>query len=90
MPKFIIEREVPGAGQMSQNELQELTSASCCILRKMGPQIQWQHSYVTDNKLYCIYIATDEQAIIEHAKAGGFPANKISQIRTVIDPTTGE
>ncbi len=90
MPKFIIEREVPGAGQMSADELKNLTSASCCILRDMGPEIQWQHSYVTDDKLYCVYIAPDEKAIIEHAETGGFPANKISKITTTIDPTTGE
>jgi hypothetical protein len=90
MPKFIIEREVPGAGKMSSEELKNLTSASCCILRDMGPQIQWQQSYVTENKLYCVYIAPDEQAVMEHAKIGGFPANKISRVTTIIDPTTGE
>ncbi|RLA20450.1 MAG: DUF4242 domain-containing protein [Gammaproteobacteria bacterium] len=90
MPKFIIERDVAGAGQMSGDDLQKLTSASCSVLRDMGPKIQWQQSYVTENKLYCIYIAPDEKAIIEHAERGGFPANKISQITTIIDPTTGE
>lgn len=90
MPKFIIEREIPGAGQMSSDELRNVTQTSCCILRDMGPQIQWQHSYVTDDKLYCIYISPDVSSIINHAQQGNFPVNKISQIREMIDPTTGE
>jgi hypothetical protein len=90
MPKFVIEREVPGAGKLSPQELQSISQKSCDVLRKMGPQIQWVHSYVTDNKIYCIYIAPDEDAIRKHAQEGGFPANKIARIRTVIDPTTSE
>jgi predicted Rdx family selenoprotein len=90
MPKFVIEREVPGAGKLSPQELQSISQKSCDVLRKMGPQIQWVQSYVTDNKIYCVYIAPDEGAIREHAQEGGFPANKIARIRTVIDPTTSE
>ena len=90
MPKFLIEREIPNAGNLSPNDLQGLAQKSCSVLRSMGPQIQWVQSYVTDNKVYCVYIAENEQAIREHAKAGGFPANKISEIRTMIDPTTAE
>jgi hypothetical protein len=90
MPKFVIEREVPGAGKLSPQELQSISQKSCDVLRKMGPQIQWVQSYVTDNKIYCVYIAPDEGAIRKHAEEGGFPANKIAWIRTVIDPTTSE
>lgn len=90
MPKFVVEREVPGAGKMSPQELQAISQKSCSVLQKMGPQIQWLHSYVTDDKLYCVYIAPNEAAIREHAKQGGFPANRISAIRRMIDPTTAE
>lgn len=90
MPKYIIEREIPGAGQLSRDELQQISHKSCCILKDMGPQIQWLESFVTDNKVYCIYIAPDEQSISEHAERGEFPANSIAQIKTIIDPTTGE
>ena len=90
MPKFVIERELPGAGKLSAQELQGISQKSCGVLRQMGPQIQWLQSYVTDDKIYCIYIAPDEEAIRQHAAEGGFPANRISRVRDVIDPTTSE
>ena len=90
MPKFIIEREIPGAGALSQNDLQGISQKSCGVLSAMGPSIQWLQSYVTDDKIYCVYIAPDEATIREHAEQGGFPANSIAQIKTVIDPTTAE
>ena len=90
MPKFVIEREIPNAGKLSPQELQGISQTSCGVLRNLGPQIQWVQSYVTDNKIYCVYIAPDEQLIRKHAEMGGFPANTISQIRTIIDPTTAE
>ncbi len=90
MPKYIIEREIPGAGALTQNELQAISQKSCSILNKMGSQIQWLESYVTDDKVYCIYIAPDEAAIRAHAEQGDFPANRVSQVRSVIDPTTAE
>ena len=90
MPKFVIEREIPGAGQLSPEQLQAVSQTSCGVLRQMGPEIQWLHSYVTDDKIYCVYIAPDEATVLEHAKQGGFPANKVSQVRTTIDPTTAE
>jgi len=90
MPKFVIEREIPGAGKLSPQELQAVSQKSCSVLRELGPQIQWLQSYVTDNKIYCIYIAPDEKTVREHASLGGFPANSVSQVRTVIDPTTSE
>ena len=90
MPKYIIEREIPGAGALSQNDLQGISQKSCGVLSAMGPSIQWLQSYVTDDKIYCVYIAPDEAAIREHAEQGGFPANSIAQIKTVIDPTTAE
>ena len=90
MPKFVIEREIPGAGKLSPQELQAVSQKSCSVLREFGPQIQWLHSYVTDNKIYCVYIAPDEKTVREHASRGGFPANSVSQVRTVIDPTTSE
>ena len=90
MPKFVIEREIPDAGKLSTQELQAVSQKSCSVLRNMGPEIQWVESYVTDNKIYCIYIAENEAAIRRHAQEGGFPANRISEIRTVIDPTTAE
>lgn len=90
MPKYVIEREVPGVGKMKPQELQAISQKSCSVLRNLGPQIQWLHSYVTDDKIYCVYIAPNEETIREHARQGGFPANRISQIRTVIDPATSE
>jgi hypothetical protein len=90
MPKFLIEREIPNAGKLSLQELQAVSQKSCSVLRGMGPSIQWIESYVTDNKVYCVYIAENEQAIRKHAEQGGFPANRISQIRGMIDPTTAE
>ena len=90
MPKFVIEREIPGAGALTAEQLQGISQTSCGVLRSMGPQIQWLHSYVTDDKIYCVYIAPDEETVREHAAKGGFPANKVSQVRTVIDPTTAE
>jgi hypothetical protein len=90
MPKFVIERDIPGAGKLSPEQLQAVSQKSCGVLRDMGPRIQWVQSYVTDDKLYCIYIAPDEDAVREHAQRGGFPANRISQVRSLIDPTTAE
>ncbi len=90
MPKYVIEREIPGAGKLSAQELQAISQKSCGVLNQMGPQIQWVHSYVTDDKLYCVYIAPNEEMVREHARQGGFPANRVSEIRSVIDPTTAE
>ncbi len=90
MPKYIIERELPGAGNLSPEELTAISQKSCGILRDMGPQIQWVESYVTQDKIYCVYIAPDEAAIREHAAKGGFPADRISEVKTMIDPTTAE
>jgi hypothetical protein len=90
MPKYIIEREIPGAGALSPQELQGISQKSCGILRDMGPQIQWLESYVTDDKVYCVYIAPDEATLKTHAEKGGFPANRIARVKTVIDPTTAE
>ncbi len=90
MPKFVIEREIPGAGKLSAGELQAISQKSCSVLNQMGPQIQWVHSYVTGDKLYCVYIAPNEEMVREHAKQGGFPANLVSEGKSVIDPTTAE
>jgi cell division inhibitor SulA len=90
MPKFLIEREVPGAGKLSTGELKAIGQKSCSVLQKMGPQIQWLHSYVAGDKLYCVYIAPNEKMIREHASQGGFPANRVTQINAIIDPTTAE
>lgn len=90
MPKFVIERNIPQAGQLSSDQLQAISQKSCEILRGMGPAIQWVESYVTDDRIYCVYVAPDEEAVRRHAEQGGFPANRISQIRSVIDPTTAE
>ena len=90
MPKFIIEREIPGAGDLSSQELQAISQKSCGVLSNMGPQIQWVQSYVTGDKIYCVYIAPDEEMVREHARQGGFPANSVSEIKSVIDPTTAE
>lgn len=90
MPKYVIERLVPGAGKMSADELKALSLRSCNALNKLGPQIQWIHSYVTENKIYCVYIAPDEELVREHARLGGFPANLVSVVKNIIDPTTSE
>ena len=90
MPKYVIERVVPGAGKMSTDDLKALSLRSCNVLNQMGPQIQWIHSYVTDNKIYCVYIAPNEEMVREHARRGGFPANRISEVKTIIDPSTAE
>jgi hypothetical protein len=90
MPKFVIEREIPGAGSMSDAELQEVSRKSVNVLKAMGPDIQWLHSYVTGDKIYCVYLAPDEATIREHARRGGFPANRISAVRRLIDPGTAE
>ncbi len=90
MPKFVIEREIPGAGSMSLDQLQAVSQKSCSVLRNLGPQIQWLQSFVTDNKIYCVYIAPNEEIVREHARQGGFPANSVARVRRVIDPTTAE
>jgi cell division inhibitor SulA len=90
MPKYLIEREIPGAGNLSKADLQAISQTSCGVLQKMGPQIQWLQSYVTGDKVYCVYIAPNEEMIREHAQQGGFPANRISEIKSTIDPTTAE
>ncbi|HET9417869.1 MAG TPA: DUF4242 domain-containing protein [Chthoniobacterales bacterium] len=90
MPKYVIEREIPNAGKLSESELQGISQKSCGVLRNLGPQIQWVQSYVTDDKVYCVYIAPNEEMVREHAKQGGFPANRVSEVKTVIDPTTAE
>jgi hypothetical protein len=90
MPKFVIEREIPGAGELSPQELRAIAQKSCGVLKEMGPQIQWIESFVTDDKIYCVYIAANEAAVREHARQGGFPANQVSRLRSVIDPTTAE
>lgn len=90
MPKYIIEREIPGAGSLTPQDLQAISQKSCNVLNNMRPRIQWMESYVTDDKVYCIYIAPDEAAIRAHAEQGGFPAQRVSRIKSVIDPTTAE
>ena len=90
MPKFVIEREIPGAGKLTPEQLQGISQTSCNVLRQMGPEIQWVQSFVTDDKVYCVYIAPDEEMIRRHAQQGGFPANRISRVHDVIDPTTAE
>jgi hypothetical protein len=90
MPKFVIEREIAGAGKLSEQDLQSVAQKSCGVLQKLGPSIQWVESYVTDDKIYCVYNAPNEDAVRQHAKQGGFPANVISRVRTIIDPTTAE
>ncbi len=90
MPKYVIEREIPGAGKLSAQEMQGISQKSCGVLNEMGPQIQWVQSYVTDDKIYCVYIAPNEDMVREHAQKGGFPANRISEVKSVIDPTTAE
>ena len=90
MPKFVIEREIAGVGKWSQEQLKAVSQTSCGVLRKLGPEIQWLQSYVTDDKIYCLYIAPDEELVRKHAQMGGFPANRVSQVRSMIDPTTSE
>jgi len=90
MPKYVIEREIPKAGNLSSEELQGISQKSCEVLRGMGTKVQWVESFVTEDKIYCVYIAPNEEAVREHAKKGGFPANRISEIKRVIDPTTAE
>lgn len=90
MPKFVIEREVPGAGNLSDAQLRELSRKSTAVLKEMGPEIQWLHSYITGDKVYCVYLAPDETTIQEHAKRVGVPANRVSAVRRMIDPTTAE
>ncbi|MEP6919696.1 MAG: DUF4242 domain-containing protein [bacterium] len=90
MPKYLIEREISGAGKLSHDELHGVAQKSCGVLNNMGPQIQWVQSYVTGDKIYCVYIAPNEAMVREHAKQGGFPANSVSEIKSIIDPTTAE
>lgn len=90
MPKYVIEREIPGAGTLSAAELKAISQKSCGVLQKLGPQLQWVHSYVTNDKIYCVYNAPNEEMVREHATQSGFPANRISQVRSIIDPTTAE
>jgi hypothetical protein len=90
MPKYVIEREIPGAGKLSAEQLQAISQKSCGVLEGLGPKIQWVQSYVTDDKIYCVYIAPNEEMVREHAKQGGFPANRVSEVKQVIDPTTAE
>ena len=90
MPKFLIEREIPGAGSLTPQQLQGISEKSCSVLRNLGPQVQWVESYVTGDKIYCVYIAPNEEMIREHARQGGFPANRVAEIRRMIDPTTAE
>ena len=90
MPRYVIERDIPGVGKLSKQELQGISQKSCSVLERLGPQIQWVHSYVTGDKIYCVYIAPNEEMVREHAKQGGFPANRISAVKSVIDPTTAE
>ena len=90
MPKYVIEREIPGAGALSAAELQGISQKSCGVLSAMGPQIQWVQSYVTGDKIYCVYIAPNADMVREHARQGGFPANSVSEVKTIIDPTTAE
>lgn len=90
MPKYVIERDLPGAGKLSSKELQAISQKSCSVLNKLGPQIQWVESYVTDDKVYCVYIAPNTEMVREHARQGGFPANRVSEVKSMIDPTTAE
>jgi hypothetical protein len=90
MPKYVIERDLPGAGQLTPDQLNGISQKSCGVLSDLGPRIQWLQSYVTDDKIYCVYIAPNEEMVREHARLGGFPANRVSAVRTMIDPTTAE
>lgn len=90
MPKYVIEREIPGAGNLTAEQLKGISQTSCGVLSNMGPQIQWLQSYVTGDKIYCVYIAPNAEMVREHAKQGGFPANAVNEVTTIIDPTTAE
>jgi hypothetical protein len=90
VPKYVIERELPGAGKLTPEQLHAISQTSCSVLRNLGPQIQWVHSYVTDDKIYCVYIAPNAEMVREHARQGQFPANSVSEVRSIIDPTTAE
>ena len=90
MPKYVIERDIPQAGNLTQQQIQAISQKSCSVLQNLGPQIQWVHSYVTDDKIYCVYIAPNEEMVREHAKQGGFPANRVSEVKRMIDPTSAE
>ena len=90
MPKYVIERDIPQAGNLTQQQIQAISQKSCSVLQNLGPQIQWVHSYVTEDKIYCVYIAPNEEMVKEHAKQGGFPANRISEVKSMIDPTSAE
>lgn len=90
MPKYVIERDIPGAGKLSQEQLKGISQTSCKVLQNLGPEINWVHSYVTQDKIYCVYIAPNKEMILEHAKQGGFPANSVNEVSTIIDPTTSE
>jgi len=90
MPKYVIEREIPGAGKLTAEELKGISETSCNVLRKMGSEIQWIHSYVAEDKIYCVYVAPNEEMVREHARLGGFPANSVSRVSTIIDPVTAE
>jgi uncharacterized protein DUF4242 len=90
MPKYVIEREIPDVGELTPDQLQAISQKSCAVLSNLGPQIQWVESYVVDDRIYCVYIAPNEELIREHARQGGFPANRISEVRAIMDPTTAE
>ena len=90
MPKYVIEREIPDAGSLTQDQVLAISQKSCSVLKNLGPQIQWLESYVTQDRIYCVYIAPNEAMVREHAKQGGFPANRVSEVKRVIDPTTAE
>jgi hypothetical protein len=90
MPKYVIERDIPGAGDLSPDDLRAISQKSCGVLKDLGPEITWQHSYVTQDRIYCVYVAPNAEMVREHAARGGFPANSVSEVRTVIDPTTAE
>lgn len=90
MPKYIIERDIPGAGKLSAEDLRAISQKSCAVLNDMGPRIQWQQSYVTGDKVYCVYIAPNQEMVLEHARQGGFPVNRVSEVSAIIDPTTAE
>jgi hypothetical protein len=90
MPKYVIERDIPQAGNLTQQQIQAISQKSCSVLQNLGPQIQWVHSYVTDDKMYCVYIAPNEEMVKEHARQGGFPANRVSEVKRMIDPTSAE
>ena len=90
MPKYVIERNIPGAGKLSQSDLKGISQKSCGVLNELGPSVQWIHSYVTDDKIYCVYVAPNVELVREHARRGGFPADSVSQVRAIIDPTTSE